>query len=144
MATKTFQKILIPVDLSEKGRSMLDWASRMGGPETTAVLFHVIETLEDVPFEEMEAFYRRLEERAVAVLDGWVRELEGDGLRAERRVVFGHRLEEVLNAAGAGIGSPDLILLRSHPVDPQSPGRGWATLSYRVAVLASCPVLLVK
>lgn len=144
MATKTFQKILIPVDLSEKGRSMLDWARRMGGVETTAVLFHVIETLEDVPFEEMEAFYRRLEERAVAVLDGWVRELESEGLRAERRVVFGHRLEEVLNAAGAAVAAPDLILLRSHPVDPGSPGRGWATLSYRVAVLAPCPVLLVK
>ena len=144
MAEKTFQKILIPVDLSEKGRSMLDWARRMGGPETTTVLFHVIETLEDVPFEEMEAFYRRLEERAVEVLDDWVRELEGEGVRAERRVVFGHRLEEVLNAAGAEGTAPDVILLRSHPVDPTSPGRGWATLSYRVAVLAPCPVLLVK
>lgn len=145
MPEKTFQNILIPVDLSEKGRSLLDWLHRLGGPETTATLFHVIETLEDVPFEEMKDFYRRLEERAVEVLDGWVRELEEEGLQAERRVVFGHRLEEILNAAGAGeSGRPDLILLRSHAIDPAMPGRGWATLSYRVAVLAPCPVLLAK
>jgi hypothetical protein len=40
--------------------------------------------------------------------------------------------------------APDLILLRSHPVGTDAPNRGWATLSYRVAVLAPCPVLLVK
>lgn len=142
MPEKSFQRILVPVDLSDKGRSVLEWVDRVGGPETAVVLFHVIETLEDVPFEEMEPFYRRLEERAVATLDGWVGELEGRGFRAERRVVFGHRLEEILAAAGGE--PPDLILVRSHPVSPEASGRGWATLSYRVAVLAPCPVMLVK
>lgn len=142
MAQAIFRKILVPVDLSEKGRSALEWASRMCGPETAITLLHVVETLEDVPFEEMEDFYRKLEERAVETLDRWLAELEGEGVLAERRVVFGHRLEEILGFAGRE--APDLILLRSHPLDTEAPTRGWATLSYRVAVLAPCPVLLVK
>jgi len=142
MAQPTFRKILVPVDLSEKGRSALDWAARMAGPETAIVLLHVVETLEDVPFEEMADFYEKLEERAVATLDGWLEELGARGVRAERRVVFGHRLQEILGFAEGE--EPDLILLRSHPVDTDAPNRGWATLSYRVAVLAPCPVLLVK
>lgn len=142
MAQPTFRKILVPVDLSEKGRSALDWAARMAGPETSVVLLHVVETLEDVPFEEMADFYGKLEERAVATLDGWLEELEARGVRAERRVVFGHRLQEILGFADRE--GPDLVLVRSHPVDTDAPTRGWATLSYRVAVLAPCPVLLVK
>lgn len=141
MSETTFERILVPVDLSERVSTSLDWAVRLAGPGTTVTLLHVIETLEDVPFEEMEEFYRKLEERGVQALDRWVDELGRRGVTAERRVVFGHRLEEVLTASAEG---PDVVLLRSHPVDPQKPGRGWGTLSYRVAVLATCPVLLVK
>lgn len=136
-----FERILVPVDLSERAESALDWTVRLAGPGTTATLLHVIETLEDVPFDEMEEFYRKLEERAVQALDAWVEELGRRGVKAERRVVFGHRLEEVLGAATDG---PDVVLLRSHAVDPENPGRGWATLSYRVAFLTACPVLLIK
>lgn len=142
MAQATFRKILVPVDLSEKGRSALEWAARMSGSENAVTLLHVVELLEDVPFGEMEDFYRRLEERAAETLDRWSAELEAEGVRAERRVVFGRRLEEILGFADRE--APDLILLRSHPVNTEAPTRGWATLSYRVAVLAPCPVLLVK
>jgi nucleotide-binding universal stress UspA family protein len=141
MSEPIFERILVPVDLSERVSGVLDWAVRLSGPGTTVTLLHVIETLEDVPFEEMEEFYRKLEERAVQALDRWVDELAGRGVKAERRVIFGHRLEEVVGAATEG---PDVILLRSHAVDPQNPGRGWGTLSYRVAFLAACPVLLLK
>lgn len=136
-----FERILVPVDLSDRVSSALDWTARLAGPGTTVTLLHVIETLEDVPFEEMEEFYRKLEARAIEALEGWVDELGRRGVEAERRVVFGHRLEEVLSASTDG---PDVVLLRSHAVDPQSPGRGWGTLSYRIAFLAACPVLLIK
>jgi nucleotide-binding universal stress UspA family protein len=142
MSETIFERILIPVDLSERAVAALDWAVRLAGPGTTAMLLHVVETLEDVPFEEMEEFYRKLEERAVETLDRWVEELGHRGVQAERRVVFGHRLHEVL--ASAGDDGPDVMLLRSHTVDPEKPGHGWGTLSYRLAVLAPCPVLLIK
>lgn len=137
-----FQKILVPVDLSEKGHKVLETVARLGSAGAEVTLLHVVETIEDVPFDEMEEFYRRLEDRAVDVLDGWVEELDHEGYRAARQVLFGHRLEEILSFAADQ--ASDLILLRSHTVAPNEPGKGWATLSYRVAVLAHCPVLLVK
>lgn len=141
MTATMFERILVPVDLSDRVGPTFDWAARLAGPGTTVTLLHVVETLEDVPFEEMEEFYRKLEERAVRTLDAWVEELGRRGVRAERRVIFGHRLEEVLGAVEDG---PDVMLLRSHTVDPERPGRGWGSLSFRLAVLSPCPVLLIK
>ena len=58
-----FQKILVPVDLSEKNRKTVAAARDLcQGAELT--LLHVIETIDDVPFEELESFYRRIEEKA--------------------------------------------------------------------------------
>jgi universal stress protein A len=140
-----FERILVPVDLSGKGRSALATARELSAPGAVVTLVHVVETLEDVPFEEMEDFYRQLEARAIEMLDEWVANFERKGGRADRRVLFGRRLEEILRFASEQ--QCDLILLRSHtvdPDDPQSRGKGWATLSYRIAVLAECPVLLLK
>ncbi len=38
----------------------------------------------------------------------------------------------------------DLIILSSHRIDLENPGSSWTTLSYKVAILAQRPVLLVK
>ena len=38
----------------------------------------------------------------------------------------------------------DLIVLSSHRIDKIHPAEGWATISYKVAILAPCPVLMVK
>lgn len=140
-----FERILVPVDLSGKGRAALATARELSAPGAVVTLVHVVETLEDVAFEEMEDFYRRLEERAIEALDDWVAAFERKGGRAERRVLFGRRLEEILRFATEQ--ESDLIVLQSHKVDledPKSTARGWATLSYRVAVLSECPVLLLK
>ena len=38
----------------------------------------------------------------------------------------------------------DLIVLSSHRIEKIHPAEGWATISYRVAILAHCPVMMVK
>jgi len=38
----------------------------------------------------------------------------------------------------------DLIIMASHRIDPDRPGHDWSTISYGVAILAPCDVLLVK
>jgi universal stress protein A len=38
----------------------------------------------------------------------------------------------------------DLIVLASHRVNPSAVDRDWGTISYKVGILAQCPVLLVK
>ena len=38
----------------------------------------------------------------------------------------------------------DLVILSSHNVDREHPALGWGTISYRIAIVVRCPVLLVK
>ena len=62
-----YRSILVPVDLTEKNASALaiaeDLAKRNEGDLT---LLHVIETIEESGFgrDELEEFYRRLEDKA--------------------------------------------------------------------------------
>ena len=55
---------------------------------------------------------------------------------------FGDRAEEIVRHVGKA--GTDLVVLGSHRIDPDWPGAGWGTLSYKVGILAPCPVLLVK
>ena len=125
-----FESILVPVDLTPKNRRAVETArelaSRPGGRVT---LLHVIETL-DLPFDELREFYERLEARATALIDHC------------RGLIAAYKVPKIVEFAEEG--GFDLIILDSHRVRPGEPGKGITTISYRVAILASCPVLLVK
>ncbi|HYM61510.1 MAG TPA: universal stress protein, partial [Thermoanaerobaculia bacterium] len=58
------------------------------------------------------------------------------------KVVIGDRVERILQFAAAN--DVGLIVLSSHKVDARRPGKGLDTISYKVAILAACPVMLVK
>lgn len=138
-----FDRILVPVDLTEKNRVAVEAAAELAGQSGGEIcLLHVVETIEDVPFAELEDFYDRLQERAEAAMEPMATELRGAGLEVHRRILFGKRAPEIVRFAEEW--GADLILLSSHPIDPDSPQLPWATISYRVAILARCPVLLVK
>ena len=47
--------------------------------------------------------------------------------------------QRIAEATGA-----DLIVMRSHQVDPAEPTQGWGTISHKIAILAQCPVMLMK
>jgi universal stress protein A len=137
-----FQRILVPVDLTQKNTHAVetarDLAAESGG---TVTLLHVIETL-DLPFEELEGFYARLEEKARRAMEEMAKPLQEAGLSFARRVSYGRRAEEIVEFAAEE--DSDLIILSSHRIDLENPGSSWTTLSYKVAILAQCPVLLVK
>ena len=57
-------------------------------------------------------------------------------------MVYGRRAEDIVNFAAAN--GVDLIVLASHRVNPSRVNRDWGTISYKVGILAQCPVLLVK
>jgi universal stress protein A len=137
-----FQRILVPVDLTQKNARAVetarDLASESGG---TVTLLHVIETL-DLPFDELEGFYARLEQKARRAMDEMAAPLQEAGLSFARRVSYGKRAEEIVDFAAEE--DSDLIILSSHRIDLENPGSSWTTLSYKVAILAQCPVLLVK
>jgi len=136
-----FQRILVPVDLTPKNRLAVEGACRVLAPEGELLLVHVVETLvDDTP--ELEAFYRLLESKAREEL-GALMALAGElGVAARSEVLLGHRGEEIVRVAERE--RADLIVLASHRIDPERPLAEGLTLSYRVALFAPCPVLLMK
>lgn len=138
-----FKNILVPVDLTDKNEAAVEAAASLARLTSgKVVLLHVIETLE-LPFDELEDFYRELEERAEPKMAQLCAPLIQAGFDSvDRVVVYGKRADEVVGYADQH--DHDLIVLSSHRVDRANPGLAWATLSYKVAILAQCPVLLVK
>jgi nucleotide-binding universal stress UspA family protein len=62
-------------------------------------------------------------------------------LRVEQAVVYGKRAKEIVDFAVQH--RSDLVIMASHRIDPDRPGHGWS-ISYTVAIMSPCPVLLVK
>jgi nucleotide-binding universal stress UspA family protein len=138
-----FKRILVPVDLTEKSLSAVDVAFDLASQfKAQVTLLHVIETIEHFTFDEMKGLYRRLEDKARKGLLEFSARFEVEGLNVDRLVTFGHRTPGIVETAIAN--QSDLIIMASHRIDSDRPGHDWATISYRVAVLAPCHVLLVK
>ena len=141
-----FRKILVPVDFTEKNEaalaSAIEIAGRSDGAESEVTLLHVIETIEHVEFDEMKDFYRGLEARAAARLFTMEERFQGAGVRVRHDILYGKRAEAIVRFAEDH--EMDLMILSSHKVDREHPALGWGTISYRVAIVVRCPVLLVK
>lgn len=136
-----FRKILVPVDLSDRSEAAVREAAELAEPSSGSItLLHVIETIQDVLPGELEDFYRRLRDKAEEALRSWATELAG--LDVRREIVFGKRGLEIVRYAEEQ--QIDLIVLASHPFDPEHPHRGFGTVSHQVALLARCPVLLMR
>lgn len=140
-----FRHILVPVDLTEKNRSAVELAGELAAGadgDSAVVLLHVIETIDHVPFEDLEDFYSTLQEKAEAGLTRLAERVPAAAGEVRRRVLYGHRANAIVEYAETE--DVDLIVLSSHRVNPERRGEDWATLSHKVAILSPCPVLLVK
>jgi nucleotide-binding universal stress UspA family protein len=136
-----FQRILVPVDFTPKNRRALRLAVAMAHEGRAKItLLHVIEKIDLVPDAELRSFFRKLERLAARRLATMAASLAKRGCEVRRRILRGSRVAEILRSAA----TMDLVILASHRVSPRRLPRGWDTLSYRVAILAPCPVLLVK
>lgn len=141
-----FRKILVPVDFTEKNEAAIQAAVEIAGrhPEEAEIyLLHVIETIEHIDYDEMKDFYRELENRATAKLIRLEERCRQAGAaRVYHDLQHGKRAEAVVLYAEDR--TMDVIVLSSHKVDRDHPALGWGTISYRIAIVARCPVLLVK
>lgn len=138
-----FQRILVPLDLSNRSQSAVDVAVDLATQsKADIVLLHVIETVEHIQFDEMKEFYGRLEKSASSGLQELASGLETQGINVEQVVIYGKRTQEIIDYAVNN--RVDLILMASHRIDPDRPGHDWSSISYAVAILAPCAVLLVK
>ena len=137
-----FEKILVPVDLTQKNRHAVEVAAELASASGGRVtLLHVIEML-DLPFEEVEDFYEQLEGRAAEAMGDLVETLAEADVPHARHVRYGERAAEIV--AFAEEEGFDLVLMSSHRADLEEPARNWASLSHKVAILSQTPVLLVK
>lgn len=138
-----FRKILLPIDLSNRHEQAVRIAAQLAGPgEGEVVLVHVVETIPGLEAEEEKHFYGRLEKLAWAHLEKIGEMLKQRRIRWRADVLLGHRGAETLcYARENGI---DLIVLTSPLVDPNHIAAGWGSLSYKIGLAATCPVLLVK
>jgi nucleotide-binding universal stress UspA family protein len=138
-----FKRILVPVDLTEKSLKAVDLAYDFASQsEAEVILLHVIETIEHVQFDELKEFYNRLETSARKGLKEFSERFVANKLRVDQALVYGHRTKGIVDSAiENGI---DLVIMASHRIDPDRPGHDWSSISYAVAILSPCPVLLVK
>lgn len=143
-----FRKILVPVDFTDKNEAALSSAVEIAGRanggngESEITLLHVIETIEHIEFDEMADFYRGLETRAAARIFAMEERLRAAGVGVRNDILYGKRAETIVRYAEEH--NMDLMILSSHKVDRDHPALGWGTISYRIAIVARCPVLLVK
>ena len=138
-----FRHILVPTDLTERTEKALALAPKLAdSDEARVTLIHVMEATDWLQFDELKSFCAKLERNARSKMAALASLLPNGTLHTENAVVYGRCAEEIVKFAAAN--SVDVIVLASHRVNPSMSGRDWGTISYKVGILAQCPVLLVK
>lgn len=139
-----FKNLLVPTDLSEKSSRALeialDMAEKRGGCRIT--FLHVIERIEDSDDDEFKSFYDRLASKARLKMNEIVKQYSHRKAEIDNEIVFGNRVGEIVDFAYKH--AIDLIILSSHKLDKLDAVQDWATISYKVGILAPCPVMMVK
>lgn len=135
-----FKNILIPVDFTPKNRRAVAAALQAAAPKARITLVHVVEELRLPKTRDLRDFYSELMTEARLQMEKIMRGIRKHAVREE--ILLGHRTEGILRVARAR--KSDLIVMSSHTVTPGRKGQDWGTISYKVAVLSPCPILLVK
>ncbi len=138
------EHILVPMDLTERTERVAERVSVLADPDGGRMtLLHIVQTFKDVPFEEEREFYAQLEETARAVLAARAERLMQAGIEVVVEILFGeNRAREIVRYAE--VRGADLIVMASRPIDPEDPAEGFGRISHQVALLARCPVLLLR
>ncbi len=138
-----FRQILVPTDFSKKHINPLDIATSLATKYKGAIhLLHVVEIIADTTFEEYEDFYSKLEKRAQKKMSALIAAYQGKAVQIIPHIVYGNRVQEILKFINEN--KIDLIIMNSHKVEMNNPIQSWGTISYRVALLSDCPIMLAK
>ena len=128
-----FEHILIPIDFSAKNRAALEIAFEMAQQnQARTSLLHVVEQI-DVAADgddEVGKFYEQLGQRADTDLEALAQRFSNSGLDVEQKVRVGKRVREIIRFVEQH--NVDLVVLSSHPLDPERPGQSMATLDIRI------------
>jgi nucleotide-binding universal stress UspA family protein len=136
-----FRRILVPVDFTKKNARAVSVAAKLATQRGASVtLLHVIERVDAGDDAALAGFYRGLEKSARTKMGALLASAGRVPTHAE--IVYGNRVNEILRLAEEN--KTDLIVMGSHRLALKHPGQNWGTISYKIGILARCPVLLVK
>ena len=102
----------------------------------------MIEFIDFPDDEEITGFYEKLKERSDRELDKLLEKFAGDDFDVGVDTIINHRSRGI--ALYAAENDVDLIVMSSHPFDPNQPSEGLGTISYQVSALCRCSIMLVK
>lgn len=137
-----FNQILIPVDFTPKNAIALEAARKIAAVNQSEItLLHVVETIDNLPLDEMEHFYASLERKAQSQMNALKADFRSD-IPVRSAIRRGKRVDKIISFAQEH--AIDLIVMSSHSVDREMPARDWGMMSHRVAALSPCSVLLAK
>lgn len=138
-----YRNVLVPLDFTEKNLEALNVAQQMARQNDARVtLLHVIETIDYVADDDIEAFYNMLRDRADRKLDLAAAPFEETDIEADRKIVLGKRARGIVTYAIQN--EVDLVVMSSHKVSLSDPPKGLGSLSHQVSMMCPCAVLLVK
>jgi nucleotide-binding universal stress UspA family protein len=139
----SFQHILVPVDFSEKNLAAMEVASQIAKENPARItLLHVIEFIDFPEDDEIKNFYEKLRKRSEAEFEKLLQQVDVDQFDVTVDTIVNHRSKGVvLYAADNDV---DLIVMSSHAFHPQQSSEGWGTISYQVAALCQCSIMLIK
>ena len=136
-----FRQVLVPVDFTEGSARAVDVAAGLVAEAGSITLLHVVQTVPGIDPESDVEFYERLEKAAGAKMEKLGERLGEHGIAWNALLVVGNRFDEILNAAEA---AADLLVVSSQRIDFDAPETVGGTMSFRLALAAPCPVLLLK
>jgi len=137
-----FSSILVPTDFTIRSKPALEIATNLTKIFGAKLTFlHVIETIEGTTIEEFSDFYQKLYKKSEKELEKLIKKY-GDEIEIQKAIVYGKRAVEIVKYAQ--LNMVDLIVMASHKLDPSDKEPQFGTISYKVGLMASCPILLVK
>jgi universal stress protein A len=138
-----YRHLLVPLDFTARNDLTLDAAHDMAAKSKAQVtLIHVVEPVGEVEDEELEAFTQNLSDEAAQKLRQRAERFSDLGINVVCENRLGKRTVEIVSYAASE--DVDLILLNSHIITRESQEKPAFSLSYQVALLAPCAVLLLK
>jgi nucleotide-binding universal stress UspA family protein len=96
----------------------------------------------DVPYAELEGFYKDLENKARNKLVALCEEIHEREVNCSVQIVYGDRATEIVKMAEEL--RVDLIILHTDRTDSVSEADTMGTIPFKVTALSSCPTLIMK
>ena len=137
------QHLLVPLNFADSNEIAIEAAIEIASTAPARVtLLHVIEPIDVAEDSEVQDFTEQLRSQADEQLLAREKRFSDLDITVTSENLIGSRATEIIRFANSN--EVDMIILNSHRIQNGQPENALGKLSYQVAALASCAVLLLK